>query len=145
MTSVLDVAKQINKKYKNGGITIGGELLPHVKKLGLGTLGSDFPLYGGIPYGSIAVFAGQYSSGKSTAAALAMANYQKENPDKTCVYVDVENTLPVQLSYMEEMTGLLTQSMQVLNQPWSRWWPSYNHARLHSFPPLDSTTSINKH
>ena len=37
-----------------------------------------------------------------------MANYQKENPDKTCVYVDVENTLPVQLSYMEEMTGLLT-------------------------------------
>lgn len=110
MPSVLEVAKQINKKYKDGGITIGGELLPHVKKLGLGTLGSDFPLYGGIPYGSIAVFAGQYSSGKSTAAALAMANYQRENPDKTCVYVDVENTLPVQISYMQEMTGLLTDN-----------------------------------
>ena len=114
MASVLEVAKQINKKYKDGNITIGGDILPNIKKLKLGSLGCDWPLSGGIPYGSIAVFAGQYSSGKSTAAALAMANYQKENPDKTCVYVDVENTLPIQLPYMVEMTGLKTDSEHFL-------------------------------
>lgn len=108
MTSVLDVAKKINKKYKDGSITIGGDIMPEIKKLGLGSLGADFPLSGGIPYGSMAVFSGQYSSGKSTAAALAMANYQRQNPDRTCVYVDVENTLPVQLPYMIKMTGLQT-------------------------------------
>lgn len=108
MTSVLDVAKQINKKYKDNKVIVGGDILPSVPKLRLGSLGADYALGGGLPYGAITVFAGQYSSGKSTAAALAMANYQRENPDKTCVYVDVENTLLIQLPHFVKMTGLLT-------------------------------------
>ena len=64
-------------------------------------------------YGAISVFAGQYSSGKSTAAALAMAQYQRENPDKTCVYVDVENTLPIQLPHFVKMTGLQTSIQEI--------------------------------
>lgn len=106
MPSVLENSKIINKKYKEGNIAFSGDLMPKVRKLKFGSLGATYPLSGGIPYGSIAVFAGQYSSGKSTAAALAMAQYQKENPDRTCIYVDVENTLPVQLPYLVSMTGL---------------------------------------
>lgn len=108
MSSLKDVAKQINKKYKDGNVVVAGDILPEVKKLKLGALGADYPLYGGLPYGSIVVFAGQYSSGKTTAAALAMANYQRENPDRCCLYVDVENTLTVQLPHLVKMTGLLT-------------------------------------
>ena len=108
MTTLKDVAKAINKKYKDGNVVIAGDIIPEVKKLSFGSLGATYPLYGGIPYGAITVFAGQYSSGKTTAAALAMAQYQKENPDKTCVYVDVENTLQVQLPHLVKMTGLLT-------------------------------------
>ena len=108
MTTLKDVAKAINKKYKDGNVVVAGDIIPEVRKLKLGTLGADFPLYGGIPYGAITVFSGQYSSGKTTAAVLAMANYQKENPDETCVYVDVENTLQVQLPHLVKMTGLMT-------------------------------------
>jgi len=108
MTSVLDVAKQINRKYKDGKVIVGGDIMPRIPKLKFGSLGAIYPLYGGLPYGAITVFAGQYSSGKSTAAALAMAQYQKENPDKTCVYVDVENTLPIQIDHFVKMTGLQT-------------------------------------
>lgn len=106
MAGVLDVAKQICKKYKDNQVMVGGDLLPSYKKLSFGSLGCSYPLYGGLPYGSPIVFSGQYSSGKSTAAALAMAQYQRENPDKVCVYVDVENTLPVQLPFFVKMTGL---------------------------------------
>lgn len=114
MGSVLEVAKQINKKYKDGKVIIGGDILPIVNKLPFGSLGAIYPLYGGLPYGAITVFAGQYSSGKSTAAALAMAQYQKENPDKTCIYVDVENTLPIQLPHFVKMTGLQTDEEHFL-------------------------------
>lgn len=106
MPSLKEVAKQINKQYKDGKVLVAGDILPEVNRLKFGALGADYPLYGGLPYGAISVFAGQYSSGKTTAAVLAMAQYQKENPDKICVYVDVENTLPVQLSHLVKMTGL---------------------------------------
>lgn len=108
MATFKEIAKQINKKYKSGDVLVSGDFLPRVQKLKMGTLGADYPLWGGLPYGTIVVFAGQYSSGKTTAAVQAMANYQKENPDKICVYVDVENTLPVQLDHLKRMTGLQT-------------------------------------
>jgi len=108
MASVLDIAKQINKKYKDGKVIVAGDILPDVKKVPFGTLGADYATWGGVPYGAISVFAGDYGSGKTTAAALVMANYQRANPDKTCVYVDVEGVLPLQLPYLVKMTGLQT-------------------------------------
>ena len=48
-------------------------------------MGMDYPLYGGIPYGRLMVFAGLEHSGKTTAACAAIAAYQRENPDK--VYI----------------------------------------------------------
>ena len=110
MASLLEVAKQINKKYKDGKVIITGDILPDVKKVPFGTLGADYATWGGIPYGAISVFAGDYGSGKTTAGALMMANYQKANPDKICVYVDVEGVLPLQLPYLTKMTGLLTDA-----------------------------------
>lgn len=114
MPSVLDVANKLNKLYKNNKVLVAGDVMPNVPKLKLGSLGADYPLGGGLPYGSIVVFAGQYSSGKTTAAALAMAQYQRENPDRTCIYIDVENTLPVQLPHLVKMTGLLTDEKHFL-------------------------------
>lgn len=108
MANLKDVAKQINKKYKDGNVLVAGDILPAVNRISFGSLGADYATYGGVPKGSITVFSGQYSSGKTTAAALVMANYQKANPDRCCVYVDVENTLRVQLPYLVKMTGLLT-------------------------------------
>ncbi len=64
------------------------------------------PFRGGIPYGQIVTFSGVEHSGKSTAAILAMAAYQKENPDKICVYVDAENTLLTQSDYFQTISNI---------------------------------------
>ena len=33
MTSVLDVAKQINRKYKDGKVIVGGDIMPRIPKI----------------------------------------------------------------------------------------------------------------
>jgi recombination protein RecA len=67
-------------------------------------MGVDYPLYGGLPYGRMAVFAGLEHSGKTTAACAQLAAYQRENPDKICVYVDVEHSLDIQFQAL--MNGI---------------------------------------
>ena len=61
------------------------------------------PFKGGLPYGQIVTFSGVEHSGKSSAAAIAVAQYQRENPDKICVYVDAENTLLTQADYFQSI------------------------------------------
>ena len=56
----------------------------------------DYPLYGGLPYGRICVYSGKQHSGKTTAAWAELAAYQKENPDKVCLFVDAEQALDLQ-------------------------------------------------
>ena len=105
MVSVLDVAKQINKAWKNETIT-SGDVIPECKRFSMGTLSADFALYGGLPEGKLIVYAGESGSGKSLLAGLAMAQYQKAHPDRTNIYVDAEETLIGQIDWFAKMTGL---------------------------------------
>ena len=108
MSTFKEFAKQINKKYKDGNVLLAGDVLPTVELLSMGTLGFDYASSGGLPEGTIVEFAGQFSSGKSLAAALAIAQYQRKHPDKVCLYVDVENAYRSQKDFFKRMTGLQT-------------------------------------
>ena len=103
--SVSDIAKAINKAWKNNTLTTGS-MIPQCKRFSMGTISADFALYGGLPEGKCITFAGESGSGKSLAACAAMAKYQQAHPDKVCVYVDVEETLVGQVGWISNMTGL---------------------------------------
>ena len=105
MASIQETIKKINKAWKNQTLT-SGDMIPEAKKLSLGTLGADYALYGGLSLGKLVVFSGVEHSGKSLSACLAMAQYQKEFPDRVCIYVDAEDTLPGQIDFIKKMTGL---------------------------------------
>ena len=102
--SVADLAKKICKEYSNNNLIIKSDVVPSYKRLSSGLMGSDYPLYGGLPYGRLAVYAGLEHSGKTTAACAQLAAYQRENPDKLCVYVDVEHSLDIQFQAL--MNGI---------------------------------------
>lgn len=104
--SMKDVIKKINQASKDWDILGSGNFSQNLKKLSLNTLGFDLPFKGGLPYGQIITFSGVEHSGKSTAAIIAMAQYQKENPDKVCVYVDAENTLLTQSDYFQTISDI---------------------------------------
>lgn len=103
--NVNEIAKQINKAWKNDVLT-PGNLIPECKRFSMGTLSADYALYGGLPEGKLVVYAGESGSCKSLLSALAMAQYQKAHPDKTCIYVDAEETLVGQIKWFVKMTGL---------------------------------------
>lgn len=105
MSTVLEIAKSINKAWKNETIT-SGDVIPECERFSMGTLSADFALYGGLPEGKLIVYAGESGSCKSLLACLAMAQYQKAHPDRTCVYVDAEETLVGQIDWFVKMTGL---------------------------------------
>ena len=95
LKSLASIAKKLNKEYNNNNLIIKSNVVPAYKRMALGMMGMDYPLYGGLPHGRLVVFAGLEHSGKSTAACAAIAAYQRENPDKICVYVDVEHSLDI--------------------------------------------------
>lgn len=102
--TMADFAKKLNKEYNNNNLVIKSDIVPVYQRLSSGMMGMDYPLYGGIPYGRLMVFAGLEHSGKTTAACAAIAAYQRENPDKICVYVDVEHSLD--LRFQALMNGV---------------------------------------
>lgn len=105
MAGILEMSKALEKKYKGNKILITGDMLPDIKTLSLGVLSADYPLEGGFPYGSIIEISGQFSSGKTTLAALAVAQYQKKHPDKECIWVDVEASARLQFPYFQRTLG----------------------------------------
>lgn len=54
------------------------------------SLGMNFALGGGLPFGRTSTFWGTKSAGKSSLCLQIIANAQKE--DKSCLYIDVEGT-----------------------------------------------------
>lgn len=102
--TMADFAKKINKEYSNNNLVIKSDVVPSYRRLTSGQMGVDYPLYGGLPYGRMAVFAGLEHSGKTTAACAQLAAYQRENLDKICVYVDVEHSLDIQFQAL--MNGI---------------------------------------
>lgn len=102
--TMADFARKINKEYSNNNLVIKSDVVPVYKRLSSGMMGMDYPLYGGLPYGRMMVYAGLEHSGKTTAACAELAAYQRENPDKVCVYVDVEHSLDLQFQAL--MNGI---------------------------------------
>ena len=102
---VSDIAKKINKAWNNDVLT-SADVIPECTRFSMGTLSADYALYGGLPDGKLVVYAGESGSCKSLLACLGMAQYQKAHPDRTCIYVDAEETLRGQLDWFVKMTGL---------------------------------------
>ena len=102
--TMADFAKKINKEYNNNNLVIKSDVVPSYKRLTSGQMGVDYPLYGGLPYGRMAVFAGLEHSGKTTAACAQLAAYQRENLGKICCYIDVEHSLDIQFQAL--MNGI---------------------------------------
>ena len=92
MSSVLDIAKKMNKEFKNENLCLKAELQPHYKRVATGNLGFDYPLYGGFPEGRVIQFSGPESSGKTTGACAFIAAYQRKYPEKNCVFIDIEHS-----------------------------------------------------
>ena len=80
--TMADFAKKLNREYNNNNLIIKSDVVPEYKRLSSGMMGMDYPLYGGVPYGRLMVFAGLEHSGKTTAACAVLAAYQRENPDE---------------------------------------------------------------
>lgn len=104
MASLLEIAKKINKDYKDDNLAIISNIKPDYKRLPTNAFGLDYILGGGPVLGRIIELSGVEHSGKTTAACVILAAYQRAFPDKTCVYVDVEHSLD--LKFQVRMTGL---------------------------------------
>lgn len=113
MSSVLEKMSKVNREYQNKSLAIMADVIPSYKRLPVNDLGFDFPLFGGLPYGRLCVFAGKEHSGKTTAACVAMAAYQRANPDRLCVYVDVEHSLDKE--FQSAMAGLDLTKLVYIN------------------------------
>ena len=111
----LEFAKKLNREYKNDNLIRRSDVVPTYKRLKTGALGLDFVLYGGIPYGRITQCSGMWHSGKTLMSCAFLAAYQRENPDKTCVYVDAEHALDLQFQVM--MNGLNQEKLFIFNPP----------------------------
>lgn len=113
MESVLEVARKLNKEFKDDKLAIKADITPNYERMSTGAFGFDYPLYGGLPLGRICTFAGLFHSGKTLAACIAMAAYQRKFPDRLCVYVDLEHSLDIK--FMSRMTGLHPEKMIYFN------------------------------
>lgn len=102
--NVKDLVTQMNKEYKDNNLMIFSDMKPDYKRLPTNALGLDYILGGGLVYGRVYEFSGLYHSGKTGAACVALAAYQRANPDKISVFVDVEHALD--LKFWSRMTGL---------------------------------------
>ncbi len=92
MSSVVGTLKKARKKH---GPAIGGigVKMPETARLPIGILPFDLASGGGIPLNRMTIVYGPESSGKTNFALSALASYQKRFPGKTCVYIDVEQSL----------------------------------------------------
>ena len=94
--SMADFAKKLNKEYSNSNLMTVSNVVPAYRRLDSGLFGMTYGLGGGLPYGRLAVYAGLEHSGKTTAACAELAAYMRENPDKICVFADIEHSLDIQ-------------------------------------------------
>lgn len=104
MATITEVAKRLNKEFGDNTLAIKADVTPTYERMSTGAFGLDYPLFGGLVYGRIMTFAGMFHSGKTTAACLCLAAYQRANPDKMCIYVDVEHSLD--LKFQARMNGV---------------------------------------
>ena len=113
MASLLDTVKRLNKEFKDDQMIIKSNIIPKYDRLACGALGSDYVLFGGLPYGRICVYSGLQHSGKTTGACCQLAAYQRAHPEQTCVYVDVEHSLD--LKFQAIMNGVDLEKLYYVN------------------------------
>ena len=112
MATLLEIAKRINKEYKDDNLAIISNIKPSYKRLATNAFGLDYILGGGPVLGRIIELSGVEHSGKTVAACVLMAAYQRAFPNKLCVYIDAEHSLD--LKFQAKMTGLdLTKMLYV--------------------------------
>jgi len=89
MSSVDELLKEMDKQY--GDAVVGnGHDQPEYTRADTGMFPIDLAIGGGFPVGKMSIIYGPESSLKTTVALKAIAQYQRTNPDKTCVFVDIE-------------------------------------------------------
>lgn len=84
------IIKGLSKDF-NMRVTTGAEF-PDVDKIEFSSPRLNYMTYGGLPMGRPYEFFGKPSSGKTTTALDLMGKYQKQIPNKSSVYVDIERT-----------------------------------------------------
>ena len=84
MASLNEIAKKLNKEFKDDQMIIKSNIIPKYDRLATGALGSDYVLFGGLPYGRLCVYSGLQHSGKTTGACCQLAAYQRAHPEQTC-------------------------------------------------------------
>lgn len=108
-----DYAKKICKEFKDDNLMILSDIKPTYERMATNALGFDYPLAGGFPLGRLYEFSGLQHSGKTTAACVVLAAYQRKFPEKTCVYIDTEHSLD--LRFQARMTGIDLSKMYYVN------------------------------
>lgn len=91
MTSVTKLLAAFQKDH---GEAVGsiGDNRPAVDRLPTGIFAFDLATGGGFPRGKISIVFGPESSGKTNLVLTSLRAHQKLWPDKTCVFVDLENS-----------------------------------------------------
>ena len=112
MPTVLELAAKLNKDFKSDRFMRKSDIIPAYRRLKSKAFGMSYPLYGGLPYGRITVFSGKPHSGKTTGVFATIADYQRENPDKVCVFVDVEHS--VDLQFQVAMHGINQEKLVIM-------------------------------
>lgn len=110
--SVLDIAKRLNKEFESDTFLRKSDVIPGYQRLKSRALGLSYPLFGGLPYGRIVVFSGKQHSGKTTGVFECIADYQRENPDRICVFADVEQSADIEFQAL--MNGVDLSKLIIL-------------------------------
>ena len=113
MATIAELAKQFRREYKDENLLIISNIKPDYQRMPTNALGLDYILAGGIPLGRLVEFSGLQHSGKTTAACVVLAAYQRMFPNQTCVYIDVEHSLD--LRFQARMTGLDLSKLFYMN------------------------------
>lgn len=90
--TIEQVIRTISKEFE--GIVHKGAPKPTSEDslVSFGSISLDFCCYGGLKPGRFVEFSGAEGSGKTSVACLSAAAYQRANPDKSVLFVDVEGT-----------------------------------------------------
>ena len=113
MATIAELAKKFRREYKDENLMIISNIKPDYQRMPTNALGLDYILAGGIPLGRLIEFSGLQHSGKTTAACVVLAAYQRMFPNQTCVYIDVEHSLD--LRFQARMTGLDLSKLFYMN------------------------------
>lgn len=85
------IIEQLKKEHKNLDLAVGSSERFKLKRLPIGIPSLDSILGGGLPYGRIILFKGDYSTGKTFISQKAIVAAQKNG--LTAAFIDVERTI----------------------------------------------------